>query len=215
MHPGVEHEAGDDRGVVARSDILLHATRPDARGQGVIGKDVVDPPADVSLAHLAPGRPPCVERVVFWVDGAADIDEPVSDDSRQNRAFFWELTDGSCLAFLRMHVAFTRGHVEVATEQDAPLRIQQLAGIRVEGCEESHLCSKVLAAIGHVGRYDGHGANLCGDNAVLEVETGMNELWALRRKIFTDVQADAGVTTFSVPIAPVALHFAEGLWYLI
>jgi hypothetical protein len=29
------------------------------------------------------------------------------------------------------------------------------------------------------------------------------------------VQADTGIAAFSVPIAPVALHFAEGLWYLI
>src|SRR4028118_2131079 len=49
-------------------------------GEGLAGEDVVDPPADVALAHVAPRRPPGEQAVVVRLERTADVDQPLSQD---------------------------------------------------------------------------------------------------------------------------------------
>src|SRR3990172_8733079 len=64
-------EGRDDRRVVARAHLLQHHARPRWFGERLAGQDVVDPPADVALPHLTPGRPPGEETVVLRLETTA------------------------------------------------------------------------------------------------------------------------------------------------
>src|SRR5262249_40093775 len=61
---------------------------------------------------------------------------------------------------------------------------------------------------------DGHGtdrrSDVDRDDAVFVVEGRMGERGALGRERLADLHGDAGVALAAVPVAPVALHLAEG-----
>src|SRR5687768_2184381 len=48
----------DDRRVIAVSDVFLDDAAPDGVEDALAREDVVEAPADVALAHVAPWRPP-------------------------------------------------------------------------------------------------------------------------------------------------------------
>src|SRR5439155_2612420 len=75
--------------------------------------------------------------------------------------------------------------------------------------KESHLGGKVLAAVRDVHRRDRHIGEVDRSDAVFVVELWMDKRRPLGSERFGDVKADAGVALAAVPVAPIALHFAE------
>ena len=74
----------------------------------VAGEDVVEAPADVALAQVAPRRPPGEERVVVGIERAPDVDQAVPEQPLEERALVGALADRVRLALLRVHVALRR-----------------------------------------------------------------------------------------------------------
>ena len=72
--------------MVARSHLALHHRRGGARRQLLARGHVVDAPADVALAQVAPRRPPGEERVVVGIEPAADVDEPFAEEALEQLA---------------------------------------------------------------------------------------------------------------------------------
>ena len=84
------------------------------RGERLAGEHVVEPPADVALAHVAPRRPPREQAVVVGIERAADVDQAAAEDPLDQRALLRQLADRARLALLRMHVALGARDVHVA-----------------------------------------------------------------------------------------------------
>ena len=132
------------------------------------------------------------------------------------RALLRQLADRARLALLRVDVALGARDVHVAAAARAAPPAACDAGVRVHRLEEPHLGGEVLAAVRHVDRRDGQRRRRVDrDDAVLVVEGGMREGGPLGRERLADVQADAGVALAAVPVAPVALHLAEGGRHLV
>src|SRR5262252_6824880 len=99
--------------MVAGAHVFLYRTAGDASRQCFTREDVIEPPADVPLAHVAPWRPPREEAVVVGIDGATDVDEAVRQDALDDRALFGQLADCARLALLRVHITFGARDIHV------------------------------------------------------------------------------------------------------
>src|SRR3954469_2397028 len=205
--------------VVARPDLGSDRARSGSCGEGVAREHVVQPPADVSLPHVAPGCPPGEQTVVVRIERATDIDEAAAQDAIDDGTLLRQLTDRAGLALLRVHVAIRACDVHVAKHREqAPLGLVR-RGERVHRPEEFHLGDKILAAVGNVDRGDRQGTDGCGDvdggDAGFEVEGRVREGGPFGCKCLADVKPDAGIGSGAVPVAPVALHFTERRRHLI
>src|SRR4029450_6404145 len=93
-------EDREDRRVVAGSHITLHRTCGRARGQCRARKDIIEAPADVALAQVAPGSPPREQSVVVRIESAPDVHQTTADDALQQRALLGKLSNRADLALL-------------------------------------------------------------------------------------------------------------------
>src|SRR3954453_22189357 len=89
--PRASCERCDQRRVVAGADLALRLARSDPVGERAFGEDVVDAPADVALAHVAPRGPPGEELVVIGVQVACDVTHSLADHALEQGALFRKL----------------------------------------------------------------------------------------------------------------------------
>src|SRR6476620_1957804 len=99
--------------MVARAELALDDAAANTLKERLARKEVIEPPPDVALTHVAPRRPPREHLVVVRVESPTDVDEAVSDDPLQLRPFLWQLANERRLALLRMDVALGPGDVQV------------------------------------------------------------------------------------------------------
>src|SRR5438552_14876566 len=71
-------EARDDRRVIAGAVLAVGDAADRAGGERLAGEHVVDAPAQVALAQVAPGRPPGEELLVGGIQPPRDVAEPVA-----------------------------------------------------------------------------------------------------------------------------------------
>src|SRR5262245_8288918 len=143
------------RRVVAGSHVFLHRTRRRACGQRFARHHVVEAPADVALAHVAPRRPPGEQAVVVGIKRPSEVDETAAQDAFDERALLGKLADGARLSFLRMDVALGARHVHVAHHDERSSAGLERRGIAVHRFQELHLGGEVLAAVRDVHRRHG------------------------------------------------------------
>src|SRR5712692_6558453 len=167
------------------------------------GEDVVEAPADVALAQVAPRRPPGEEVRIVRVEGAADVDQMPAQQLLEELALFLALPDDARLALLRMHVHVGAGDVHVAAQNElAPLPVQLLRPGR-ELDHEAELRLIVLAAVRYVYRGEDEPAELGQHDARFHVELRMAERGLGVEQALPDVQGHAGVGAKAVPISVV------------
>ena len=84
------------RRVIAGADVGEHGAARHASRDRAGGKDVVDAPADVPLAHVAPGRPPGEQALVVGVQRPADVDEMLAQScaNSSRSSGRWPITSG-------------------------------------------------------------------------------------------------------------------------
>src|SRR5439155_1071749 len=99
--------------------VALDRAGRDPFGHLAAREDVVDPPTDVALPHLAPRRPPREQRVVVRVESARDVDEASREDVVDELALVVALADDARLALLDVDVAVRQRDVDVAADDDA------------------------------------------------------------------------------------------------
>src|ERR1043165_2164705 len=89
------------RRVIARADLAVGRTRRRALGERLAGEHVVEAPADVSLPHVAPRRPPAEVVLVVRIELAPDIREPpLAQELFEHLPLLGQLADGSRLPLL-------------------------------------------------------------------------------------------------------------------
>src|SRR3954464_4507564 len=79
---------------------------------------VVQPPADVAPAHVAPRRPPREEPCIVQVEGAADVGQPGGEQRLEKLALLGTLADDAGLPLARMHVEVAARDVDVTAENE-------------------------------------------------------------------------------------------------
>src|SRR5688572_1615533 len=104
--------------MVAGPDVALDDAGFESGEERCACQDVVEAPANIPLAHVAPRRPPREETVVIRIDGAAGVDEIVADDPLEQFAFFRKLADRARFALFWMHVPLGAGDVQIATDHE-------------------------------------------------------------------------------------------------
>ena len=87
----IEHR--NHRRVIAGAHLAVGRASRCFGCQSFAREDVIEPPTDIALAHLAPGRPPGEKIIVVRVERAADVDEPACQDAFEQFSFFRSLTD--------------------------------------------------------------------------------------------------------------------------
>jgi hypothetical protein len=121
---------------------------------------------------------------------------------------------GLGLPLLWMHIHVRPRDVQVATEQKLSSGGLRFFDVLLEGFQESHFGRKVFPAIGHIDGNHGQISDLHRHDPILVVKRRMAKLGLLGAQIFPNVQANAGISAAAMPIAPVALHFADRNWHL-
>ena len=131
-------------------------------------------------------------------------------------ALLGELADRVRLALLRVHVHLGPRHVQVAGQHDGAARRLRLPRVLVHRLEEPHLRGEVLAAVGHVDRRDVQVREAAATTMrVSKSKSGCEKAGRSGNVGLAQVQADAGVALPAVPVAPVAVHLADGLGNLL
>ena len=125
------------RCVIARSYVGKNCAACCARGDRFRRKDVVDSPADVALAHVAPGRPPGEHTCVVRVERAADIDRVPIEQFLEERPLLGALPDDTRLSLTRMHVDVRASDVDIAAQHDFAAFLMQLPGPRRQPAQEA------------------------------------------------------------------------------
>ena len=97
----VQVKHGDDRSVIARTELALHDAGDGLVCESLARKHQVEAPADVALPHVPPRRPPGEELGILRLHLPVNIDQPVADDLLEKRPFIGALTDDVRLALLR------------------------------------------------------------------------------------------------------------------
>src|SRR6266545_5910101 len=128
-------ELGDDGRVVARADVREHRATSRLPGQGLAREDVIDTPADVALAHVAPRRPPREELVVVGIESTRQVHDSRGEDPLEDLTLLGPLPDDRRLALLGVNVPVGARDVQVPAENDLPARRADLADIRGHGLE--------------------------------------------------------------------------------
>src|SRR5436190_24339902 len=110
--------------MVAGPEVRQHLAALRPRRDRLRCEHVVQPPADVAPAHVAPRRPPGEEPGVFGVEGAADVAEAGSKQRLEELALLGALADDAGLALARVHVEVAARNVDVAADHElAPLLV--------------------------------------------------------------------------------------------
>src|SRR5262245_25375031 len=102
--------------MIARPDVLLDDAAARGVEDGLTRENVVQAPADVPLAHVAPRGPPREQLIVLGIERAAGVDQAVADDPFEEGALLGKLADDTGLPFLRMHVYVGPGDVQVTAD---------------------------------------------------------------------------------------------------
>src|SRR6185436_18008420 len=100
---------------------------------------VVQPPADVPPAHVAPWRPPGEEPRVFRVERTADVGEPGGEQRLEKLALLGALADDAGLALARVHVEVAARDVDVAAKHELAALPVHALGPRREALHEGEL----------------------------------------------------------------------------
>src|SRR5688572_4952577 len=185
--------------MVARAEVALHDARLRAFGHAGRGKDVVEAPSDVALAHVAPRRPPGEEAGVVRVELAPDIDEVLAQQFCKQLTLFAPLSHELRVALARMHVDLGARDVHVAAQDELTPLVAKLPRPGDQPLHEINLRGVVLVAVGHVDRGDDELAELRLHDARLHVERGMAENRLFRKRFRIDVERDARIRLHPVP----------------
>jgi len=195
--------------MIAGADVGEHVAARDARSDRPRREDVVDPPADVALAHVPPRRPPGEERFVTRLERAADIDEMATEQTVEQFALLGALADDAGLALAGMNVDIGMRNIQVAAQHDLPSFRMQAARPLGEPLQERELRGVILAAVGDVHRRENEIVERDLHDPRFHVELGMREFGIGLHQPAADVQRHAGVPTQAVPVHVVVRELAS------
>src|SRR4029450_11155729 len=97
---------------------------------------IVDAPADVALAQVAPGGPPGEEPVVFRVERAAHVAQALPQEALHERALVLALSDGAGFELLGVDIAIGQRDVEITADDQLPAAVPHRARPGAERFEE-------------------------------------------------------------------------------
>src|SRR5215813_11718143 len=156
--------------MVARSNLTVNRTLRCLRSQRFTRHDVIEPPTDVALAQVAPGRPPGEEILVIGVQRAADIYESLCQNALEYLSFLRPLSHERRIALFRVNVTLGAGNIDVSTDNDSPAARMNFRYVALHLAQEFHFGSKIFTAIGNIDGDEAEITHLSGHDAGLVVE---------------------------------------------
>ena len=141
-------EVGDHRRVIARADVAVRRRSARLVDERAVRGDVVEAPADVALAHVAPRRPPREQPIVVGIDVAADVDEAVREQLLDQRRAPAPICPIMSLRSDRVDVDRRARDVEVAAQDEVLAGGFERARPRDELVQELIFAAKSLPPFG-------------------------------------------------------------------
>src|SRR3954462_6644317 len=160
---------------------------------------VVQPPANIAPAHLAPRRPPGEEPGVVRVERAADVGQPGGEQRLEKLSLLGALADDPRLPLAWMHVEVAARDIDVTAEDELAPVLVHPPRPRPQALHEGELRRVVLAAVRHVDRGEDPIADRRLHDARLHVELGMAECRRGVERRLAHVQRYSGVGAQAVP----------------
>src|SRR5258705_2403013 len=109
----IEIKLCDNRRMIAGADLSIGGAPGGFSRQGSARQDVIDAPTDISLAQLAPGRPPGEKIIVVRVKRSADVNQPSCQDALEDFSFLRSLAHHGGVPLFGVHVAFAARDIDV------------------------------------------------------------------------------------------------------
>src|SRR5262245_30732900 len=124
--------------MVARSNLTVDRTLSRLRSQRLTRHDVIEPPTDVALAQVAPGRPPGEKILVIGVQRAPDIYESLSQNPLEYLSLLRPLPHERRIALFRVNVALGSGNIDVSTDNESPAARMNFRNVALHLAQELH-----------------------------------------------------------------------------
>src|SRR6185503_7151851 len=99
--------------MVTGSNLCQHYALRSAICNGWAGQNVIQPPSDIALSHVAPGRPPGEQIGIVRVELAANVHKMLPEQGLKQGALLLPLANDAGLAFSGMHVKISAGDVHI------------------------------------------------------------------------------------------------------
>src|SRR5262245_49901739 len=136
--------------MVARSNLTVDRTLRRLQSQRLTRHDVIEPPADVALPQVAPGRPPGKKVLVIGVQRAPDIYKSLSQNPLENLSLFRPLSHERWIALFRVNVTLGAGNIDVSTENESSAACMNFRDVALHLAQKLHFGRKILAAVGNI-----------------------------------------------------------------
>src|SRR4030095_12824836 len=176
--------------MVAGSNLTVDRALRRFRSQRFTRHNVIEPPTDIALAQVAPGRPPGEKILVIGVQRAPHIYESLSQNALEDLSLLPPLPHERRSAFLRVNVTLCTSNIDVSTEDESPAARMNFRNIALHLAQELYFGRKIFAAVGNVDGNEAQIAHLCGHDAGLIVEGRVQEARFLQKGVPSDVEAD-------------------------
>src|SRR4029450_2061539 len=139
----------DDRRVIAGAGLALNRATVHSLEEALAREQVVEPPANIALAHVPPWRPPREHLIVLRLEGPADVHEAVADDTFELRTLLRELPDRARFALFRMNIYISPGNIQIAADQNRVRCSPRVGSKLFERIKETQFGGEVLPAVRH------------------------------------------------------------------
>src|SRR5262245_23563670 len=177
--------------MVARSNLTVDHTLRRLRSQRFTRHDVIEPPTDVALAQVAPGRPPGKKVLVIGVQRPPDIYESLRQNALEDLSLLRPLSHERWIALFRVNVTLGAGNIDVSTDNESQSARVNFPYVALHLTQELHFSSKIFAAIGNIDGDEADITHLRSDDAGLIVKGWVQKTRFLRKRVPPDVEADS------------------------
>src|SRR5262245_8689168 len=138
------------RRMVARSNLTVDHTLSRLRSQRFTRHNVIEPPTDIALAHVAPGCPPGEKILIIGVQRAPHIYESLRQNALEYLSLLWPLSHDCRIALLRVNIPLGSGNIDVSTDNESSAACMNFRDVSLHLAQELHFGRKIFAAVGNI-----------------------------------------------------------------
>ena len=177
--------------MVARSNLTVDRTLRRFRSQRFTRHNVIEPPTDIALAHVAPGCPPGEKILVIGVQSAPYIYESLRQNALEYLSLLRPLSHDRRITLLRVNVTLGASNIDVSTQDEPTAARVNFRNVTLHLAQELHFGRKIFAAVGNIDGDEAQITHLRCNNAGLIVKGRVQEVRFLSKRVPPDVETDS------------------------
>src|SRR4029077_1870458 len=124
--------------MVARSNLAIDCALRRLRSQRFSRQNVIKPPTDIALAHVAPRCPPGEQIFIIGVQRTPNIYETLRQDPLEHLPLLRPLPHERGIALLRVNVTLGAGNIDVSTEDEPTAALVNFRNVALHLAQELH-----------------------------------------------------------------------------